>query len=908
MTAPVIGNWSIRARVVFLALVPLLISTAIVGYAAISARIKDVNDGLQERGRALAKHLAVASEFGLFSGNSDQLRSLAQAALQEPDVQAISILGADRQPLVEISEGDLHPELSLIFEEIVAGSGVAAFDFSERSSASESRVERLGAVRVMMSRRSSIDRAREVVVATVLAAVGGALLSMLLALWVGRSVMNPVRRLTGMVQRLGSGNLAERVPSDSGGELGVLERGFNAMAESMESAQLTLQVKVEEATAQWKETVATLEQRNRELDAARDQALQAGQAKADFLARMSHEIRTPINAVIGFAQLLAKVPDATQQHEYAQTINQAASQLLSVVDDILQFSRIESGALQLERIPFDLRDSLEEVVCMLRPGAHAKHLELVLTLGADVPVRLVGDPTRFGQVLVNLVNNALKFTNAGSITIRVSLERIEAVHAHLRVVVTDTGIGIGADQQQYLFSAFSQADTSVSRRYGGTGLGLAIAKRLVNLMEGDIGVDSTEGNGASFRFTSKWELQSQPAPPAAQKPLAGHKVLLVEEHAIARRAMRNQLIDWQMEVFTAAEVGRLQTLLHSAGADGTPFDVVVISIPAALHEYTSVFAEVSAARDFYSGPVLLLLSSESCELPAALRADRGIRCLAKPSRVRTLHAALADLLGIRNVGTTDEPPVENASEFVGLRVLLAEDNDFNRTLITTWLEAKGVVVDAALDGAAAVQRALAQQYDVILMDIHMPVMDGREATRQIRVADGLSSRVPIIALTADVFATERGALLQGGIDDCVFKPVREEILWNAIARATGRASRVTESMPVPTRRPAPEPNASSIFVPDVLREKLPAELPTHRDALRAAFSAGDLEAAREAAHRLCGVAGYFGIGTLSFTANQLERALRQSGLAGAGTLLEALEQEFNAVLKSATGPDRPVRE
>jgi CheY-like chemotaxis protein len=377
-------------------------------------------------------------------------------------------------------------------------------------------------------------------------------------------------------------------------------------------------------------------------------------------------------------------------------------------------------------------------------------------------------------------------------------------------------------------------------------------------------------------------------------------VLLVEEHAIARRALRNQLLDWSLEVYTAAERARLPPMLHHAAQAGDPFDLVMVSAPAALLDLHPLYAQLAAARDIYAGPILLLVNAEHCDLPQSLQADTAIRCLAKPPRLKTLHATLAQLLGVTAAAAPEAPTTASAasSAFAGLRVLLAEDNDFNRTLITTWLQAKGVVVDVAHDGEAAVQRARAQRHDVILMDIHMPVLDGIEAARRIRAAEEYATHVPIIALTADVFAGERNNLLAAGMDDCVFKPVREELLWDAIARLTGRAPRAAAA----DASAAPLPTEASA-VPAALYQKLYAELPLHQQQIHAAFTAGDCVAAREAAHRLSGVAGYFGVATLARLARELERALQASGLDVARPVHEALDREIARVLADREAAD-----
>ncbi len=891
----------IRTRLMLLAVLPVTVVALGLGYHLISSRLSELEVSLQQRGEAIAKGLGPAVEFGLFSGNLSMLRSLAASALGEADVVAVAFYDERKQLVLrshapgfdDAARGQVGETLSLTVP--VHRGEVTTGDFDLQQQSNFPPV--VGWIKLTLTKHAMHARRQEMLFDTLLWILSGLLVSLLIALRMGRDVAGPIIELTHVVERLGRGQMGERVREDGGGELSTLQQGVNRMADALREAHGSLHQRIEKATRELQETVAELERKNRELEEARRQALQASQAKTDFLAKMSHEIRTPVNAVIGFSRLLQQSVTDPEQLEHIRTINQAASQLLCIINDILNFSRLELGTVKLETIPFDIRDCLENVMTMFRPSVHEKGLELVLLVHSDVPVHLMGDPTRISQVVSNLVNNAIKFTSTGGVTVQVLVDREEHDAVRLRLEVTDTGIGMGKDEQCELFNAFTQADSSINRRFGGTGLGLSIAKRLVELMGGEIGVESTPGVGSTFWFTIRCRKQDVVEQCPQDEPLEGLKVLVYESHPLARRAVRNMLLAWRLQVYASGNLERvLKVLAEDCGTDDERFRMLLLGLSQSEMQPDALLANIETVRRSYSGPILLLVGAEHYELPAPLRADGRLDCIAKPARRDTLQRHLIDLLSNQPVRKTIFPSrveeTRHAEPLKGITVLLADDNDFNLVLMRTLLRQAGAKVVEAKDGGQAVRYFAGQDIDLVLMDIHMPGIDGIEAARQIRKIAG-DKHVPIIALTADVFADQEQRLRKAGLDDCLFKPITEEALWQVIERwVNGEiASLALKASPVGAEPGGPD-------VPEQLIPRLYAELPHHLEQVNQAWRAGDQDALREHAHKLHGIAGYFKLAELLAATRELERRLVSRQDEGLEALIDELNRRVEHLLKT----------
>lgn len=468
-----VSRISVRTRVVLLAVVPLISIGILMGWYTLHTRLTDARASLEERCRIIAENLAMAGEFGLLTRNTDLLQGVCDRLARRADVVSAAILDADSNLLAIRGTGELHPESMAgdHFSAPIEGSEVALSDFGGEFGEGEGEGGPFGWAVVQASRTESMERQRQIMTTSILILGGGLLISVLTAISIGRGISRPLMDLSSAMARYRQDDLSARVEVRGGAELGDLQRDFNRMAEALEQSQSTLQSRIAAATRELEQTVAVLSANNEQLVVAREEALAAAREKYEFLARMSHEIRTPLNAVIGFSRLLSEDTGGWDTREYLQTIDGAANQLLCVIDGILNFTKLESGAVELEQIPFDLGSCIEDVVAMLSPAAHDKGLELALMLHRDIPHRLVGDPSRIRQVAVNLLNNAIKFTNQGHVFVEAGVVGDDSGSQAVRVTVCDTGVGIDAAVQTRLFEPFIQADSAVTRRFGGTGLG-----------------------------------------------------------------------------------------------------------------------------------------------------------------------------------------------------------------------------------------------------------------------------------------------------------------------------------------------------------------------------------------------------------------------------------------------------
>ncbi len=673
----------------------------------------------------------------------------------------------------------------------------------------------------------------------------------------------------------------------------------------------------------------------KELELSRRKAEDATLTKSAFLANMSHEIRTPLNAILGMTTLALRTRLTAEQQDYLATVKSSGESLLAIINDILDFSKIEARRLDLDHSEFELRETVGDAARMLALRAGEKGLELAFDVAADVPEALVGDAGRLRQVLLNVLGNAVKFTARGEVILTVSLGSATAAQATLHFAIRDTGIGIAPEQQSQIFLAFTQADSSTTRRYGGTGLGLAIARRLVELMGGALWVESVVGQGSTFHFTAIFDRPARASLPAFERPAAleGLRVLVVDDNETNRRILQEMLASWHLRPTAVSDSKSALAALREAADE--PFRIVITDCEMPNVDGFALARRIKADQRLHATPIVMLSSVGRPEDSIRCRRIGAEACLTKPVKHSDLLETLALVAGVsmqRSGGApgsavaaeAGDPGAPSPAPSRPLHVLVAEDNPVNRKLVTTLLKKRGHTVHAVENGreaVAALHGARRDRVDVVLMDVQMPEMGGFEATQEIRAAEAAGAApVPIVALTAHAMQGDRERCLAAGMDDYLAKPIDVNQLLATVERLGAATPRAAAPPPVPAAAPVVfDERAALAHTGDdreLLREIVAmfrTDYPAALRRMRRAITRRDGEALRLAAHGLKGSIATVGSPAGQQAALALEQMGRQGDFAGAEDayaglrrLLARLERAFAAAgLAAAARKRRP---
>lgn len=893
---------------ILLTIVPTLTVSLLLGFYFISMRFSDLDKNLYTRGDAITTELISMAEYGLYSHNSSLLQNITDSVLSYADVQSAAIYNAKGELLsftgaypklkpdyFDSLLNDLGKNIHAKRQEntvlFVAPVRLNELHFNDHQLLSLNKKPSgnddtpIGWIAVSINRDSTVVSQYQAIIATFLIVLIGLVISILFGLRLGGDLINPLLSIINAVRRIRDGDLDTHVQTNPPGELKILEGGINKMTTNLRNSRDEMQVSIEQATADLRQTLETIEIQNIELDIARKEAIAASQVKSHFLANMSHEIRTPINGIIGFLDLLRRSQlDGTQQ-EYVTTIEQSSKQLLEIINDILDFSKIEAGNLKLEERRFNLVDVIENSIMLFRPQVIVKEIDFDLYIDPDLPEFVIGDELRVSQIFMNLVGNALKFTEKGGVSVQVMTASVNHDILTVKARIKDTGIGLSLQQKRNLFKAFVQADVSTSRKYGGTGLGLTIAKNLIEAMRGRIELESQEGKGAVFSITFNLKMATIDRNWDRKLRSLPYKVIVYDKTVLAGQGMVKLLQQLGCQVMIVDQ----ESALIDEIATHKDYDYILLIInkpPPPGGYYQSLIMDL---KGFSRAKIILLANESEHQLAEYHKVALIDYVLPMPYRVGKLKAIFQDkadsgdeLEEIAAPGslTSDQSP----------HVLIIDDNPINLKLLKILLENANCRVIDKTNALDALEEARHHSFDLVLTDVQMPGMDGIEFIRNLRQSDSYK-RVPVIAVTADTYSDNMQNLIRYGFDDVEVKPVNEQKIRDLLAKylcdrqgingvnkvAESDISMVSSQKLIDLESGSRLASGNHEFAMEMLM-LLMAQLPGELEKIVDSYNRKDSQALLMLTHKLHGAASYCGTPVLKEALSLLEWRLKNGDL------------------------------
>ena len=875
------AKYSLRARMMILILAPTLMIGLLLSTFFVVNRYNELQTQLTDAGSNIIEPLAVASEYGMTFRSREAVHQLVSLLHRRHSdiVRAISVFDEHNKLFVTSNyqqNSDLlripdNTVLSEHYHQERHGSSVILRTpiLSESYYPDESSTQDikptgnpLGYVAIELDLQTvRLQQYKEVFISSLLVLLC-LCIAMLFTYRLMRDVTGPIRNMVNTIDRIRRGQLDSRMEGRMLGELDVLKNGINSMAMSLTAYHEEMQQNIDQATSDLRETLEQMEIQNVELDLAKKRAQEAARIKSEFLANMSHELRTPLNGVIGFTRQTLKTTLNATQRDYLNTIERSANNLLSIINDVLDFSKLEAGKLVMESIPFPLRATLDEVVILLAQSAHEKGLELTLNIQNDVPDNAIGDPLRIQQIMVNLLGNAIKFTERGNIDVRVEKRSLSNNRVELEVQIHDTGIGISEKQQSQLFQAFRQADTSISRRHGGTGLGLVITQKLINEMGGEISFHSRLNHGSTFWFHISLELNHNAiTAPKMMDCLHGQHLAYVEANNAAAQAMLEMLSATPMKISYSPSLSELQDEYY---------DVLLLGLPVDTQYHQAMNNSQLTALLKQADNVIIALPFQMQIYAEQLKARGVTACLIKPLSMARLLPILLDNY------ERDITPVSGSAR-LPIRVMAVDDNPANLKLIGALLKEQVEHIVLCDSGKAAIHQAKQQHLDIILMDIQMPDIDGIQASDIIRTLPQ-HRNTPIVAVTAHTLEGEREQLIQAGMNDYLAKPIDEQKLRHLLDSYVA-VQQEPDVLEIPAQTASLDWDLAlqqAANKPDLARDLLQMLvdfLPEVRTQIETAMENDDASGLRDIVHKLHGSASYSGVPQMKKLCLQVEQSL-----------------------------------
>ncbi len=792
----------ISKQIILIAIIPALVVAVLLTTYYIRSQFNYISTSLNESGNLIAKQISPAAEYAIYSGNIELIKPLVHSIILNNPVLNIQILDKNNiiildvsKPVKKIKNGKsifqyffLSKE-KLVFNEPILSAQISVNDINNTllKNSENNTNTYIGKTVVTITTQFAIEEKIDQIINGTSITAMILLLTIIIVIKISNTITQPIKSLTYTVKDIASGDLETKIHTDASGEVGILQSCVSHMASELKKSQTDMEEQLNEYTHELQQTLEELEIRNAELDITHSKAVYANNAKSEFLANMSHEIRTPLSGIIGFTELLQDTPLSSQQRDYSSTIQKSSKNLLEIINDVLDLSKIESGKIEIASSEFNLLDIIEDIINLLCTSALEKNIELLYKVDNTVPTIIKSDPFRIHQILMNLIGNAIKFTEKGYIYLQITLEETKHTETNIKFTISDTGIGMSHSDKRKLFKAFTQADTSITRRFGGTGLGLVISRKLTLLMHGEMGFDSTEAKGSTFWFNI-------PVMPIQRKQkktaLSNKKIAFISNHFIATQAYKAFFEKWHCHVNNYS----LENFNYVSNIDKEN-DIIVFFLgreDICDNNITENICKLNILK-----PSLLIASTRShIELKnlqqhifdsAVFTSEKSEIIKQKLLHIhdkKTLHTDI-DISNEATLQTTD---------WSNINILVVDDNDVNLRLAEIILHKHKAHVTTAQSGELAVNYASMNSYDIIFMDLHMPGLDGYQTTKKIREVTPGQQPV-IIALTANAMPQEKDHATQSGMNGILIKPVSDEIFQEVVNQWVLKESIPTSTLP-----------------------------------------------------------------------------------------------------------------
>ncbi len=904
-------SWTIKNRLSFLALLPAVCIAIFLTLYFSLRLIGNLDRDIQQRGSAIANNLALSAEDNMNPGNRLALLRLARNALSQPDVMSLRITDIRGDTLFEEKRSNYWNSSPAPFVQFVSNlvNRNEPMTFQQgiiRENIRNNSETKLGVVSIAMTTEPT-NYKETVITLTGIGIVAVILgIATLFAFYTSRSISTPLEKLNVLVSAIQQGHFEARVPVTSGGEIGDLEYGVNQMAEKIEGLHKDMSQAIAVATSELNHKIAEINETNTELEMARMRAEDVSLAKSRFLANMSHELRTPMNSIVGFTDLISEYKVDAAHNDYVSTIARSAADLLILINEILDYSKIESGELKIDKCEFNLYELVDDIISLLSKSAYEKNIDFLLYIDPNIPTIIHSDPLRIKQAIINLLSNAIKFTNMGYVALEISLKKGgDHPEGYYEFKVIDTGIGIADKEKRRIFDPFTQADDSLSRQTTGTGLGLSIAKYFIEKLGGGIRFESKTNVGSTFTFTIPY-VDCDATPYYLQNPLDSHSVLIYDRNEKRAEYTENMLTTWGLKPTTTSTIEKFMKelplpkhklvfyFLNQNNID-TDLQISINHIPDAtdativfLHN-DNYYEDLSSATNF--------LHFSNIILPNALYSAIIEEIANEPPAADTETSPI-----------TRETGIHRLQNLEGITVLLADDNEINQHLLEVYITRNDGVHVVARDGEEAINAVENHDIDIVIMDVHMPNIDGLQATAKIK---SKHPDLPIIAVTADANPENLNNYLKSGFNACLTKPVIEKKLIMTILEALttpgisnqdasskpSRESSSDKQMKIVNIEKAIKISGGNKQLSHELYKMLVADLKTKRSQLATHYEKLHFKEIKEIAHKIHGGAKYCAAEKLQFHASKVESAINEDTDGKyVGRLLEQLSRAITEIL------------